>query len=274
MSVKSVSYIQAVKNKPGFLIHLGLFAVMCYLNTGVWESLESVLPESAALGHRAIMGESITVFIIIVMAVRGTYAVARRALILLVAATILTVFNFGVHWFYSRDISMARQYVAHENTQGVIKSQRATEQATRVEGVVGALTEFNKSQEKLSRADEDYFRRTGVRRNRKTQSAPDLAALGIVVTPSPTPTPAQQQPTMVSGLVMSPGTTQAIQPAAVAVEIRPLTPEEVLIKWAPWFLFGGIAVLAVVFCGAAYVAATWEWDMNGNGLADSLEGKV
>lgn len=268
MGVKAVSYIQAVKSKPGFLIHLALFGVMCLLNFGVWESLESVLPESAGLGHKAIIGESITVFIVIVMAVRGTAEVAKRSLILLVAATVLTVFNFGVHWFYSRDLAMANKFVAYQNNQSAVESQRATEQAWRVEGVLGKLTDFNKSQERLSKADADFYVRTGQRRVRKIQAAPDLNDLGVIVKPSPSPTP---QSAMVNGLIM-PGSSAASEEKAVAV--RPLMPDEVPVKWSPWFLFGALSVLAVVFCGATYVAATWEWDMNGNGVADSLEGKA
>lgn len=258
MGVKAVSYIQAVKSKPGFLIHLALFGVMCLLNFGVWESLESVLPESAGLGHKAIIGESITVFIVIVMAVRGTAEVAKRALILLVAATVLTVFNFGVHWFYSRDLAMANKFVAYQNNQSAVESQRATEQAGRVEGVLGKLTDFNKSQERLSKADADFYARTGQRRVRKVQAAPDLNDLGIIVKPSPSPSP----------------TPQSAASEEKAVAVRPLMPDEVPVKWSPWFLFGALSVLAVVFCGATYVAATWEWDMNGNGVADSLEGKA
>lgn len=269
MSVKSVSYIQAVKGKPGLLIHLALFGVMCYLNSGVWESLESVLPESAALGKKAIVGESITVFIIIVMVVRATASVAKRALILLVAATVLTVFNFGVHWFYSRDLAMANKYVAYQNNQSAADSQRATEQAGRVENVLTKLIDFNKSQAQLSRADQDYFSRTGHKRVRKIQPALDIDQLGILVKPSPTPAP---QPVMVNGLAMPAGTVPAAEVKITG--IRPMTPDEVPVKYSPWFLFGAIAVLAVVFCGATYVAATWEWDMNGNGIADDLEGKA
>lgn len=265
MNKQRISYIEAVKRKPGFLIHVALFGVMCLLNYGVWESLESVLPESAGLGHKAIVGESITVFIIIVMAVRGTADVAKRALVLLVTATVLTVFNFGIHWFYSRDMAMANKYVAYQNGQGEVDSKRATEQAGRVEGVLSKLTDFNKSQERLSKADADYFSRTGQKRSRKVQSAPDLNDLGIIVKPSPTPTP---QAAMTNGLAVS-GSG-----APVAVVVKPLTPEEVPVKWSPWFLIGAISVLAVVFCGAAYVAATWEWDFNGNGIADNVEGKV
>lgn len=257
MSVKSVSYIQAVKNKPGLLIHLALFGVMCVLNHGVWESLDEVLPESSSLGHKAIIGESITVFIVIVMAVRGTAAVVKRALILLVAATVLTVFNFGVHWFYSRDLAMANKYVGFQNGQKAVENELANAQAARVGEVLGKLTEFNNSQAKLSREDQAYYNRTGQKRNRKVQSAPDIGALGIITQASPTPTPQ-------SALL---GSTQK-QPVDV---VKPLTPEEVPVKWSPWFLFGALAVLAVVFCGATYVAATWEWDINANGIPDHLE---
>lgn len=262
MSQKAVSYIEAVKKKPGLLIHLSLFGVMCLLNYGVWESLESVLPESTGLGHKAIVGESVTVFIIIVMAVRGTSDVAKRALILLVAATVLTVFNFGIHWFYSRDLAMANKYVAYLNSQKVTDSNLANQQAQRVEGVLGKLTEFNKSQTQLSKADQAYYERTGQKRVRKVQLPPDINELGIIVNPSPSPTPV---PVQGNGLVVS-GSQESIVKIQAA---KPLTPDEVPVKWSPWFLFGAMSVLAVVFCGAAYVAATWEWDMDGDGLKDT-----
>lgn len=268
MSVKSVSYIEAAKKKPGLLIHIGLFITMCVLNDGVWESIAEVLPESAKLGHRMIIAESITVVIIIAMAVRGSRDVVRRALQLLVAVTAVTVFNFGVHWFYSRDTAMANKYVAFQNGQGVIESKRADEQAGRVGDVLGKLTEFNKSQTQLSNADKDYYTRTGLKRVRKVQTAPDIDQLGIIVKPSPTPTP---QPMMVNGLVM-PGGTPAAEVKAVVM--RPLTPDEVSVKYSSWFLFGGLLALAVTFVGGAAVAAKWEWDWNGNGLADNLEGKA
>lgn len=268
MSVKSISYIEAAKKKPGLLIHLGLFVTMCVLNDGVWESVAEVLPESAKLGHRMIIAESITVLIIIAMAVRGSRDVVRRALQLLVAVTAVTVFNFGVHWFYSRDTAMANKFVAYQNKQGVVDSQRATEQAGRVKEVFGAMTEFNKSQEKLSNADAKYYATTGQRRERKTQSAPNFEQLGIIVPPSPTPTP---QPVLANGLVMPNGTPAA---EVKIVEVKPLTPDQVSVKYSPWFLFGGLLALAVTFVGGAAVAAKWEWDWNGNELADKFEGKA
>jgi len=275
MSVKSVSYIEAAKKKPGLLIHLALFATMCILNEGVWDSISEVLPESAKLGHRMIVAETITVLVIIVMAVRGSRNVVRRALQLLVAVTVVTVFNFGIHWFYSRDMAMANKYVASQNSQKVVESELANQQAERVEGVLGKLAEFNKSQAQLSRADQDYYSRTGQRRNRRVQSAPDLSQLGIITTPSPTPTPTPTPQTsqvgMVNGLVM-PGTVSAA--SVQTVEVKPLRPEELPIKWGQWFLIGGLLALAVTFVGAAAVAAKWEWDWNANGLADNLEGKA
>lgn len=275
MSVKATSYIEAAKKKPGLLIHLALFATMCILNEGVWDSISEVLPESAKLGHRMIVGETITVLVIIVMAVRGSRNVVRRALQLLVAVTVVTVFNFGIHWFYSRDMAMANKYVAFQNNQKVVESGLANQQAERVEGVLGKLTEFNKSQAQLSRADQEYYSRTGQRRNRRVQSAPDLSQLGIITTPSPTPTPPPPPQTsqvgMVNGLVM-PGTVSAA--SVQTVEVKPLRPEELPIKWGQWFLIGGLLALAVTFVGAVSVAAKWEWDWNANGIADNFEGKA
>ena len=74
---------------------------------------------------------------------------------------------------------------------------------------------------------------------------------------------------MVNGLTMPLGSGVSVPSVLPRQQVRPLTPEEVPIKWSPWFLFGAMAVLGVVFCGAAYVAATWEWDMDADGLKDA-----
>lgn len=268
-SQKVVSYVESVKKKPGLLIHLALFAVMCYLNIGIYDSLETALPESAALGQRVIIGESATVAIVIFMIVRATSKVIQRALILLVGATVLTVFNYGVHWFYSRDLAMANKYQAHLNGQQVLKSDLADKQAGRVEGVLGKLTDFNKSQAALQKADQEYFLRTGVRRNRKTTEAPALGDLGIIVPPSPTPTPA---PVMVSGVTTSTtGVQVPEEPKKSADVIRPLLPDEVPIKYAFWFLIGALGILGWTFVGSAGIAASWEWDRNADGLKDGSD---
>lgn len=271
-SVKVKSYIEAVKGKPGLLVHLGLFAVMCVLNVGVWDSLAEVLPESVELGHKAIIAETVTVFIVICMIVRASSDVAKRALVLLVATTVVTVFNFGVHWFYSRDLAMANKYVNYLNGQKVVDNNLANQQAGRVGEVLDKLTGFNKSQTALAKADQEYYKNTGQKRNRKIVSAPDLNQLGIIVNPSPTPAPSPGP--MVNGLSTSTvGGTLGQEPVKEPVKkIVPLTPDEVPVKYSNWFLIGGILALAVTFIGAAYVAATWEWDWNGNGLADSKEG--
>jgi hypothetical protein len=215
------------------------------------------------LGHKAISGESITVFIVIVMAVRGTAKVAQRALILLVAATVVTVFNFGIHWFYSRDLAMANKYADYLTGQKVNDSNLADKQAGRVSEVLGKLTDFNKSQTQLSQADRAYYNQTGQKRNRKVQNAPDLSQLGIIVSPSPKPA---QDGVMMNGL--SPGTVSH-SPTVPEKAIAPLLPSDVPVKWGVWFLLGALVALSVVFCGAAYVAATWEWDMNADGLKDT-----
>jgi len=266
MSVKTVGYIEAAKKKPGLLIHLALFLTMCILNEGVWDSIAEVLPESAKLGHRMIVAESITVVVIIAMAVRGSRNVVRRALQLLVAVTVVTVLNFGIHWFYSRDLAMANLNANAIHEDAAQKSELADKQAGRVNQVLGSLTEFNKSQERLSKADSDLYQRTGQKRIRKTTTAPDLNTLGIIVPASPTPTPV---PATVNAL----STGGTIKTAPV-VDEKPLMPVDVPRKWGPWFLIGGLLALAVTFVGAAAVAAKWEWDWNANGLNDATEGKA
>lgn len=266
-SAKTVGYIEAAKKKPGLLIHLALFATMCILNEGVWDSISEVLPESSKLGHRMIIAETITVLVIIAMAVRGSRNVVRRALQLLVAVTVVTVFNFGIHWFYSRDVAMANLNANAIQVREEKRSELADKQAGRVNQVLGNLTEFNKSQERLAKADKELYQRTGEKRVRKTTTAPDLNTLGIIVQPSPTPTPV---PATVNAL----STGSIVRQPPSVVEEKPLMPEEVPRKWGPWFLIGGLLALAVTFVGAAGVAAKWEWDWNANGLNDAIEGKA
>jgi len=267
-SAKTISYIEAVKNKPGLLFHVGLFLVMVLLSIGVWRSLETVFPDGAELGKFAIVGRIGCILLLIAIAVRASSKTVKRALILIVIATALEAAEFGCHWMYARELSSSRMAQAEIDRQKVLDDGLADKNAQRSTQVLDSLTKFNASQSKLSQSDRDYFRSTGIRRNRKTTDAPSLDQLGIVTNVQPTPQPTQV-PAMVNGLNSSVTKNSKIEQPDV-----PLSELQVLARWTPRFVLAAILALGLVFVGTGVVIASWEWDMDGNGIADSLEGKA
>lgn len=264
MSVKSISYIQAVKNKPGLLFHVGLFLVMVLLSAGVWRSLDKVFPDGAELGKFAIVGRIGCILLLIAIAVRASSKTVKRALILIVIATALEAGEFGCHWMYARELSSSRMAQAEIDRQKVLGDALADKNAQRSSQVLDSLTKFNASQSKLSQSDRDYYRSTGIKRNRKVSDAPSLDQLGIVTNVQPTPLPTQV-PVMNSPLA---------RVEAVEQSDAPLSELQVLARWTPRFVVAAILALALVFVGTGVVIASWEWDMDGNGIADKFEGKA
>lgn len=268
MSVKSISYIQAVRNKPGLLFHVGLFLVMVLLSAGVWRSLDKVFPDGAELGKFAIVGRIGCILLLIAIAVRASSKTVKRALILIVIATALEAGEFGCHWMYARELSSSRMAQAEIDRQKVLGDALADKNAQRSSQVLDSLTKFNASQSKLSQSDRDYYRSTGIKRNRKVSDAPSLDQLGIVTNVQPTPLPTQV-PVMVNGLNSPLARVEAVEQSDA-----PLSELQVLARWTPRFVVAAILALALVFVGTGVVIASWEWDMDGNGIADNLEGKA
>jgi hypothetical protein len=153
---------------------------------------------------------------------------------------------------------------AEIDRQKVLGDALADKNAQRSSQVLDSLTKFNASQSKLSQSDRDYYRSTGIKRNRKVSDAPSLDQLGIVTNVQPTPLPTQV-PVMNSPLA---------RVEAVEQSDAPLSELQVLARWTPRFVVAAILALALVFVGTGVVIASWEWDMDGNGIADNLEGKA
>ena len=265
-SVKVVSYIEAVKNKPGIWFHVALFVVMMILNVAVWRSLNVVFPgQGSEMGKFAIVASALCILVVIAMIVRASAKTAKRALVLIVIATALEAAEYGCHWLYARELSASQQAQLEIDRQKVLNDGLADKNAERASQVLDKLADYNRSQSNLAKADADYYRRTGVRRTRKVGEIPSFEELGVVANrTAPTPTP---QSVLVSALTM--GNQQQVE-----VPETPLTEAQVLAKWTPRFALAGILRLIFVFVGTAFVLASWEWDMNGNGIADSQEGKV
>ena len=268
MSVKTVSYIEAVKNKPGLIFHVGLFLVMVLLSVGVWRSLETVFPDGAELGKFAIVGRIGCILLLIAIAVRASSKTVKRALILIVIATALEAGEFGCHWMYARELSSSRMAQAEIDRQKVLGDVLADKNAQRSSQVLDSLAKFNASQSKLSQSDREYFRSTGIKRNRKTTDAPSIDQLGIVTNVQPTPLPTQA-PALVNGLNSSIARVETVEQPET-----PLSELQVLARWTPRFVLAAILALALVFVGTGVVIESWEWEMDGNGLADNIQGKI
>lgn len=259
-SQKVVSYIEAVKKKPGLLFHVALFGVMCLLNIAVWRSLEKVFPDGAELGKFAIVGRSLCIVIVIAMIVRASKGTAKRALILMVVAVALEAGEFGCHWMYARELSTSRMAQAEIDRELVRDNDLANQKAERDKGLLNALTGFNQSQSKLSQADAQLYRSTGIKKNRPVVDPGKV--IGV-----PTVGNAQPQPTTAPSTSWSLASSQQVQTEPE----KPLSEVEVLAKWTPRFVVAAILCLVCVFVGTALVLATWEWDMNADGLKDGPE---
>lgn len=273
MKEKTISYVESIKKQPGLLLHLFLYGVMVVLMVGVWRSLEKVFPDGAELGKFAIVARALCLLILIIVAVRATKKTVGRALVLIVLAIALEVGEFGCHWMYARELSSSRMAQAEMDRQKVLNNELANEQAKRVEGVLGKLSDFNRSQTQMAQADTRLYQSTGIRRNRKTSDAPALESLGILTNNS-APVPASTPVSLVNGLVMSSG-VQASPRVEDQPEV-PLNEIQVLAKWTPRFVVAAILCLIVIFVGTGVVVNSWEWDRNGNDIDDADEnlGKV
>lgn len=260
--MKAVSYIEAIKKKPGLLFHLALFVVMCVLNVAVWRSLEQVFPDGAELGQFAIVARSLCIVILIAIIVKTANTTVKRALFLMVVAVALEAGEFGCHWMYARELSTSRMAQAEVDRQLVRDNDLANQKAEREKGLLNALTGLNQSQSKLSQADAQLYRSTGIRKNRPVVD-PNKVIGGGITSPLPQPTATPGATWIASGQRQAP-----VEPE------KPLSELQVLAKWTPRFVIAAILCLVCVFVGTAIVLALAEADVNANGIADSLEGKA
>ena len=261
--MKSVSYIEAIKKKPGLLFHLALFVVMCILNVAVWRSLENVFPDGAELGQFAIIGRSLCIAILIAIIVRAADSTVRRALFLMVLAVTLEAGEFGCHWMYARELSTSRMAQKEIERQMARDNDLANQDSGRKVELLSALTQFNQSQSKLSQSDAQLYRSTGIKKKRPEVDPNKLLGGGVTTNLSPTPT-ATPLPTW---------TAPGALPKVIEDE-KPLSELQVLAKWTPRFVVAAILCLVCVFVGTSIVLAKWETDLNANGIADNLEGKA
>lgn len=267
MKEKNVSYVEAIKNHPGALVHLAVF-VICVLipSYGVWYSMPDVFPEGADMGHTSIVISCLAVLVINFMAVKATKKVRRRAQYLMIATAVCAWLQFGGHWLMKRDLSMANRSVAYQASQKLLASELADKNASRTKEVLDSLTGFNKSQAQMSNADRDLYRSTGMKRQRTAQNAPSFDQLGILVptvSASPVPTVAP----MANGLTMG-GMQQ--QPISKEIEV-PLTPDQVYLKWQLRLAFLALLESFIAVVGTSSLAVSWEWDRNQNNIPDDEE---
>jgi len=264
MSVRARSYIELAKNKPHLIFHLLLFCVMCYLAYGVWGSLSRVFPEGVELGQVAIVARLLCILGLLGMIVKASNKTVKRALILMVIVSGLEAAEFGCHWMYARELSSSRMAQAEVDRQKVLADSLADKNAQRTATVLDSLSKYNQSQSKLAQSDRELYRTTGQRRTRKVADTPSFEDLGVVTHSQPVARPTPES-LMVNGL------NSRITQDPPVVE-TPLSEVQVLAKWTPRFVLAAILALLFTFVGTGIVLAGWEWDVNGNGIADNVEG--
>lgn len=267
MKKENITYVQAIKNHPGALLHLAVFFVAVLIPSyGVWGSMPAVFPEGADMGHISIVGSCLAVLIIMFVSVKATPKVRKRAAYLAIATAVCAWLQFGGHWLLKRDLSMANRQIAVQKEQKTFDDQLADKNAARSKEVLDSLTNFNRSQAQMSSADRELYRSTGIKRVRRAQEAPSLNDLGILVKASPTPAPAAANPVQTNALAMGGMVAPSIEPQAEILSV-----DKVYLKWQLPLAFLALLESFISIVGTTLLAFNWEWDRDGNGINDAEE---
>ena len=183
----------------------------------------------------------------------ATAKVRRYCILADIAICVILCVNLGGHWILAREVSAARQGVEERHTE---EDRQLDREKTKTELEIArkkADAELAAESAKLANAE-----------RRRLAQLPLSERRSMVSAPAPAQTPTQ---------VVAP--MSLVPPGAVAIvtaSIKPrLTPEQVRESWW-WFL----TALAIAECAASVLAGiilggVWEWDRNGDGIADHLQ---
>jgi hypothetical protein len=200
---------------------------------------KSVFPEASWLATGMVVT---TMGIAIIFAVASAFAtpkVKRYVLIAAFAIDLVLAGNLAFHWVLAREISGAKQATTARHEEEDRAEKRAEAEAKR-------RKEWNESQARLLAAEarrNDSARRLGIQ-------APRGAKISAASSSAPTAEP-----------------TAAITSATD----KPLTVEQVMNEYTPWLLGFAIAELLTSVVAFGICALLWEWDLNGDGIADHLQ---
>jgi len=217
---------------------------------------ENVFPDSSWLAT----GMVITTFgVACIFAVASGYATPKVKKYVLIASVVLAVelaANLAVHWVLARQVSGAKQATTarhEEEDRAETKAQADFIRQKELLEQQRALAAETAKQLRMEAIRNDSARRLGIRAPRgATVTAPPAGATIPVSTPGPVAEPE-----------VAAKTAAPIHP--------PLSVEEVMGKWTGWLLFLAVLDLLTSVVAFGICALLWEWDLDGDGIADHLK---
>ncbi len=163
--------------------------------------------------------------------------------------------NLTSHFLLARDVSAAKEGVEDrhiEEERKAVFQRNHTEQQARLLAAQSELLKQQKEALKMEAIRNDAARKAGVR---------PAAALALA--------PVGEAP-------QAQGTTDPLQSDLAAITEsrkleKSLTPEDVKKHWNGWLTFWAFVDVFVAVIGGSLLASIWQWDRNGNGIADEEE---
>lgn len=194
------------------------------------------------------------------LASRATRKVLRYCVVADVIIAGVLVANLAAHLVLTREISAANQDVSERRAEDAIQDKREDERMQREIMRANAKAKFAESQARLADSQAKLQNAEAVRLARlpRSQRRSALAASSSIEWQEPT---AQIEPGE---------KPDAIERVKVAIR----TPTEIRAAWWPLLIALAIAECVASVLAGAILMAAWEWDKNGNGIADHLEGVV
>jgi hypothetical protein len=196
-----------------------------------------------------------TMGIAIIFAVASAFATPKvKRYVLIAAFAIDTVLagNLAFHWVLAREISGAKQVTTVRHEEEDREEARREAEAKRHRELIAeqtALAAETAKQLRMEAIRNDSARRLGIR-------APRGATVSAPSAPVTVSAPAAE-------------VTASAKPAAAVV--APRTVEEVMNEYTPWLLGFAIAELLTSVVAFGICALLWEWDLDGDGVADHLQ---
>lgn len=259
MNTKDFSKVKI--GKVPLLIHLAAWGLLvCVPAYYLWPSMVDVFAEARDLAHGSLLMMVFGNLLLLCIVVVATSKVKRRALGLTVVSGLLLAGNYAGHWLMKRDLATARVAVAQKEAKLTLDSRLKTEEAERQAKLLDSAAKYNATAAVADRAAIEVSRRNGTRaiapRKPIELNLTSLTSGQMSATPTPTPSSAMS--------LLAPAPEEK---TAVSYE----SPEQVYMGWKNWLAFTAIFELLVTLGGIAWLVASWEWDLNGNGIADHLE---
>lgn len=176
--------------------------------------------------------------------------VRRYCLIADLVIGIVLCVNLASHFVLSREVSAAKSALVEHRKDEDRDEARKNADLVRQTQLMEKQAELVEAQRKMLNADAN-------RAYQVRQSGGRVSSAAPIVAPVPVPTVSLPSASL----------------DAPDAKKKTLRPEEVIQDWANWLMFWAFADALVSVLSAMILMTVWQWDRNGNGIPDHLEGK-